>query len=311
MRYRDWLNEWLENEISHTAKPKTIESYQAIIEQRLIPRFGEWEMDEITPLDVQRYISELSKEGNLITNKGLSANTIKIIIAIIQGSLQSAYRLGVLREYTMHRLKRPKTKEKSIFCFSQQEQKIIEKAVLGDKRDKMIGILLCLYTGIRIGELLALEWGDIDFKNAELTVNKTCHDGKGVDGEYCRVINAPKTQTSKRTIPVPRQLLPVLRAKQRKSVCKYCIADGEKPPSVRAYQRSFELLLKKLNLPHRGFHALRHTFATRAIECGIDVKTLSEILGHKNSSITLNCYAHSLMDHKHSMVNKLGKMFGG
>lgn len=86
------------------------------------------------------------------------------------------------------------------------------------------------------------------------------------------------------------------------------VADGEEPVSVRSYQRSFELLQKKLKIPRRGFHSLRHTFATRALECGMDVKTLSEILGHKNPTITLNRYVHSLMEHKRDMMNRLGKL---
>ena len=85
------------------------------------------------------------------------------------------------------------------------------------------------------------------------------------------------------------------------------VISGDKPLFVRSYQRSFELLLNKLGIPRHGFHTLRHTFATRAIECGVDVKTLSETLGHKNASITLNRYVHSFMDHKHSMMDKVGK----
>ena len=95
---------------------------------------------------------------------------------------------------------------------------------------------------------------------------------------------------------------------KKKSKSEFVIADGEKSVFMRSYQRTFELLLKKLNLPHKGFHSLRHTFATRALECGMDVKTLSEILGHKNAAITLNRYAHSLWEHKFEMMNKLGKL---
>ena len=86
------------------------------------------------------------------------------------------------------------------------------------------------------------------------------------------------------------------------------VSANGKPVSVRSYQRSFELLLKRLNIPHKGFHSLWHTFATRALECGMDVKTLSEILGHKNPTVTLNRYAHSLMEHKAEMMNRLGKL---
>ena len=176
-----------------------------------------------------------------------------------------------------------------------------------DKRPKMFGIILCLYTGLRIGELLALEWTDIDFSKGELTVSKTCHDAKTENG-YCRVADVPKTQTSRRVIPIPRQILPLLREQKKKSKSTFVVGE-DRVQSVRSYQYSFSLLLKKLSIPHHGFHALRHTFATRALECGMDVKTLSEILGHKNSVVTLNRYAHSLMPHKHDAMNRLGKLF--
>ncbi len=104
-------------------------------------------------------------------------------------------------------------------------------------------------------------------------------------------------------------MIPYLRNLKKDSDSDYVIvSDTEKPISVRAYQRSFELFLKKLGIPHKGFHSLRHTFATRALECGMDVKTLSEILGHKNANITLNRYVHSLMEHKKEMMNRLGKL---
>ena len=136
-----------------------------------------------------------------------------------------------------------------------------------------------------------------------LTVSKSCHDGK--DG---LIIDEPKTATSRRVIPLPKQLLPLFKGIKKKSNSPFVVSANEKPVSVRSYQRSFELLLKKLKISHKGFHSLRHTFATRALECGMDVKTLSEILGHKNSTVTLNRYAHSLMEHKADMMNRLGKL---
>lgn len=93
--------------------------------------------------------------------------------------------------------------------------------------------------------------------------------------------------------------------KQKESNSEYVISSNSKPVMTRSYQQSFENMQKKLHIPHRGFHALRHTFATRALECGMDIKTLSEIMGHKNSTVTLNRYAHSLTEHKKAMINKL------
>lgn len=125
---------------------------------------------------------------------------------------------------------------------------------------------------------------------------------------YKRITDTPKTTTSRRVIPIPRQILPLLREQKKKSRSTFVVGE-DRLQSVRSYQYSFSLLLKKLGISHRGFHALRHTFATRALECGMDVKTLSEILGHKNPVVTLNRYAHSLMPHKHEAMNRLGKLF--
>ena len=213
--------------------------------------------------------------------------------SVIQNSLRTAHLIGLTAEYIADKLKRPKLKEKTVECFTLAEQKQIEQAVMGGKKDKLYGILLCLYGGLRIGELIALQWSDIDFAKGMLTVSKSCHDGKG-----WLIIDEPKTVTSRRMIPLPKQLLPVLKGVKKKSDSPFVVSANGKSVSVRSYQRSFELLLKKLNIPHKGFHSLRHTFATRALECGMDVKTLSEILGHKNPTVTLNRYAHSLMEHK-------------
>ena len=308
MLYKDWLIEWLINYIKPATKEKTYNRYAEMVNQHLIPNIGNYELRELTPLIVQRYITELLQHGNLKNGKALAANSVNAIITVIQGSMATAHLLGFTDKYEMDKLKRPKTQEKPIECFTPAEQKLIEQAAMNDKREKMKGIVLCLYTGLRIGELLALEWSDIDLKRGELTVSKTCHDGKNKNGIFCRITDTPKTTNSRRVIPLPKQLIPILREMKKYSNSQFVISGSKEVLSVRSYQRSFELLQKKLGIPRRGFHALRHTFATRAIECGMDIKSLSEILGHKNPMVTLNRYVHSLMDHKKSMMDKLGKM---
>ena len=308
MLYKIWLMEWLNNYVMPSTKQKTYSSYEDIVRSRLIPNLGEYPLADLTPLIVQRYVTELLQCGNLKTGKGLSANTVNTIISVIQGSLSTAHLLGLTDSYEMNKIRRPKAKEKPVESFTPAEQKQIEQAVLADRREKMKGIVICLYTGLRIGELLALEWSDIDFQKAELRVERTCHDSKDQDGSYCRITDTPKTEHSRRVIPLPRQLIPILREMKKGSSSPLVIV-GERPPlSVRSYQRSFELLQRKIGIPKKGFHALRHTFATRAIECGMDVKSLSEILGHKNPTVTLNRYVHSLMEHKRAMMDKLGKI---
>ena len=309
MLYKIWLTEWLNNYVMPSSKDKTYNSYRDIAEHHLIPKLGEYELQDLTPLIVQYYITELLQHGNLKNGNPLSANTLNTIITVIQGSMSTAHLLGFIDKYEMDKLKRPKAKEKPVESFTPAEQKLIEQAVMADWREKMKGIIICLYTGLRIGELLALEWSDIDFQKAELTVSKTCHDGKNKNGIFCRITDTPKTTHSRRVIPLPKQLIPLLKGmKKRRSTCPFVIEAEQSPLTVRSYQRSFELLQKKIGIPRKGFHALRHTFATRAIECGMDIKSLSEILGHKNPTVTLNRYVHSLMEHKRAMMDKLGKI---
>ena len=307
MTYRNWLNIWLENYIKPSSKERTYEQYCKIAKIHILPWLGEYELTELTPFVLQKFITDLTVKGNKRTGKGLSPNFVKNIISVVQNSLKTAHLVGYLPEYTANKIKRPKIIEKQVECFTLAEQKKIESAALSAKKDKYKGIVLCLYTGLRIGELLALSWEDIDFEKSILTVSKTCRDGN-INGKHVRILDLPKTENSRRQIPLSKTMLKILKEMKKHSKCEFVIADGVKPVFVRTYQRMFELLLKKLKLPHKGFHSLRHTFATRALECGMDVKSLSEILGHKNATITLNRYAHSLWEHKSEMMNKLGKL---
>ncbi len=308
MKYKEWLQEWLKNYVKISAKQRTLSRYTEISNDHLIPSLGEYELQSLSPIILQKYISELLDYGNLKTGGGLSASSVNSIITVIQSSLNVAFNLGFMTERVGDKLKRPKSNEKKIECFSAEEQRVIEKAVLSDSRSYMFGVFLCLYSGLRIGELLALEWSDIDFLNCTLSVTKTCFDGKNVNGVFGRITDRPKTQSSCRIVPLPKQIMPLLKTVKKNSESYFVIAKGQDGLLIRTYQRNFASLLKRLNISPRGFHALRHTFATRAIECGIDVKTLSEILGHKNPTITLNRYAHSLMEHKKDMMNRLGKL---
>lgn len=307
MTYENWLNEWLTHYIKPSSKQRTFEQYSKVAQIHILPYLGDIELTDLTPFVLQKFITDLTTNGNKRTGKGLSPNFVKTILSVIQNSLKTAHLVGYLPEYSANKIKRPKIVEKQVECFSIQEQKKIEEAALSAKKDKYRGIVLCLYTGLRIGELLALTWNDIDFDKNILSVTKTCHDGNE-DGKHVRIIDTPKTENSRRQIPLSKTLVKMLKEMKKKSKCEFVIADGEKPIFIRSYQRMFELFLKKLKLPHKGFHSLRHTFATRALECGMDVKSLSEILGHKNAVITLNRYAHSLWEHKAEMMNKLSKM---
>lgn len=308
MKYEKWLKEWVNNYIKPTTKERTYNRYFEIINNHIVPKLGEYDLNDLTPIILQKHITYLLNNGNLINGKGLSSSSINTIITVIQESLNTAYKIGLVNFYNADKIKRPKKVEKKVTCFTPYEQKKIETIIISGGNYKLYGILLCLYLGLRIGELLSLTWDDIDLKRLEVSINKTCYDSKDKNNKYCRKVTSPKTESSSRIIPLPKQLLPIIKEIKNNSKSEFVISDNDRVITIRSYQKTFDSLLKKLNIEHKGFHALRHTFATRALECGMDVKTLSEILGHKSPSITLSRYAHSLMEHKKEMMNKIGKL---
>ncbi len=301
MKYGEWVRSWLEYKIRPTTKQWTYNRYEILQKRHILPELGEMDIDDLTPFILQKFIVALSE-------KGLSASTVNIIISVLKNSLDSAVRFGVAKTQYADKIIRPKSVEKQVVCFTKEEQKKIETYILEKRTPRLYGILLCLYSGIRLGELLALKWEDLNLSDGLLTVSKSCHDS-WENGVYTKVTDTPKTPSSVRLIPLPFRLLPYLADARSKSDSQYIVShDCPQGEKVRSYQKMFETLLKRLHIEHKGFHSLRHTFATRALECGMDVKSLSEILGHKNPTVTLNRYVHSLLEHKQNMMNSLGEM---
>ena len=300
MKLKELLELWLERYMKHTIKIRTYNRYKSICELHLIKDLGEYELDELKPNVLQDFL--LKK----IDNK-YSTNTIKGIVSVLKQALRLAITLEFVDKEYCSNLKMPSSEEKEISVFTKKEQQVIESFCLNHKKRNYIGIVICLYTGIRLGELLALTWEDIDFNSNLLTINKTSYSAK-VDGKTKIIVDKPKTKKSNRVIPLPNQLVKLLKIIKKESNSKYVITTRNSGMvGNRSYQRTFKFILKKVNVPYRNFHSLRHTFATNAIELGMDVKTLAEILGHTNAMITLNRYSHSLLNYKIEMMNKLGK----
>lgn len=310
MLFKEWLPEWLSTYIKPTLKLRTYNRYYEIVYQHIIPRLGEYEIEEITTYKLQSFVADLMQNGNLKNGQGLSTNSVNSIITVIQNSLKTACVLGFTDEYNGNKIKRPKNSERKVECFSLEEQRKIEEYIINnDDCGMYFGIILSLYTGIRIGELMALEWTDIDLDRRLLRITKSCYYCKNDEGRYCRTTDIPKTAASIRIIPIPKQIVPYIEKINKKSLSKLIVSKDEKEISTRSYQRRFSKLLEKLHIQHKGFHSLRHTFATRAIECGVDARTLSEILGHTSTTVTLNRYVHSLLEHKMIMADKIGERF--
>lgn len=308
MKLKEWLDIWLNKYTKFAVKLRTYERYKYIIAMHINPKLGEFDLDDLSAVKLQDYVLSELESGNLISSKGLANNSVIGIVNVLKSALKLAKSLEICAVDNSDKIKLPMATEKPVTAFEKWEQEKLEKYCLSSNKTNYLGIVICLYTGIRLGELLALTWNDIDFKSGIMTISKTAYRIKQ-NGKPQVVIDKPKTKNSSRLIPLPKQLLEILKRTRRISKSDFVLSTRTGGiVGTRAYQKTYERILKKLNIPYKNFHSLRHTFATRAIEMGMDVKTLSEILGHKNPVITLQRYTHSMLSYKTEMMNKMGKM---
>ena len=266
---------------------------------------GELTLSECNCEVMQDYICKLLNTNSFKTNTPLAINTIYGIVQVLKQGFKLALELELIIKDPTLKIKLPQAIEKEVLALTREEQKIIENYCLSNPKTNYIGIIISLYTGIRLGELLALTWENIDFNKKLMMIKKTSYSAK-IEGKYVIVVDKPKTKKSNRIIPLPDKLVNLLILHKNNSTSDYIISTRNNTiVEVRSYQRTFDSILSKCNIKHYNYHCLRHTFATRALELGMDIKTLSEILGHTNVSITLNRYAHSLLDYKIQEMNKV------
>ena len=302
MIFNDWSNKWLNIYQINNLKAKTFCLYHDIIDLHLNPYFGKIDLANINNELVQKYI--------LVKKENLSNVTINLHITLLKTIMNQALENEIIQVNKIYKTKKLKVNSKEVKAFSINDQKKIENYCLNSKEYYYsVGILLCLYTGLRIGELVALTWDDVNFKTKELNINKTITRIRK-NKEWIEMIIEPKTKKSIRKIPLGNEIIILLKELKKKKISKYIVSNktGDRA-LIRTYQYFFTRIQKNLNIKEvLNFHALRHTFATRAIESGMDIKTLSEILGHSNTSITINRYVHSLDETKKKAMNKLSKM---
>ncbi len=282
----DWLTSWINSQ--GTLKPTTQRVYKSHIKNNITPYIGDIMLKKLNRDIFQDFIN----------NMELSSSTIKTIFSILKSSLESAEDKGLVTNF-WSKVKIPQKEKSLVKIFTVKEQQQLESC-LTENTD--IGILISLYTGLRIGEICALRWSDISFENSSLTVNGTqTRTERGVE------ITSPKSKSSKREIPIPPFLMSKIQNLTHTS--DFIISKHGNAIDVRTYRRHFKRVLKNAKLPDMKYHSLRHTFATRALEVGMDYKTLSEILGHSSVGITLDLYAHSLKEHKIKEMSKLDGIY--
>lgn len=308
MKLLNLIDEWLYDYHKDNIRSQTFLRYECAFNNYISPdEISNKNIKKITPHDIQKFINRAKKIKSRKTKNYLSASNVNIIITVLKMAFEYAIESRFLKYNPCIGIKRlPKKKTADLLAYTIQEQLKIEKYLMAHKNPEYFGIILCLYTGLRIGELMALEWSDIDFENGFLKVDKTTYLSKDQEGHWDYETNIPKTRTSIRVIPLNDNILYRLDNLREVSNSKYVISkrDG-RLMSANLYRTRFHELTKKIGVRSLNFHTLRHTFATRALESGMDVKSLSEIMGHNNASITLNIYAHSMTDHKKTMMNKI------
>ena len=278
----DWLSS--ETDIKKTTKIV----YEGHIKNHISPFFKNMKLKKLNSYVLQTFVNSLE----------LSPATVKIIFCILKSSLKQAKDRGLINDVWSN-VKIPKSKKSEIKILTAKQQQRLE-SVLNERDD--IGVLICLYTGIRIGELCALKWSDIDFDKKLLHIRSTQARVRN-----CVEFQSPKSCSSYRQIPMPDFLTDILKKREKKGI--WVLSDNNNFVDVRTCRRRFKNLLIKSGLPDIKFHALRHTFASRALEVGMDVKTLSEILGHSSVSITLDLYTHSLYEYKKRQMKKLETIY--
>ena len=280
---------WLTTKLS--IKDTTKYNYYCVIVSRIIPFFKHIKVKNIKEEHIIKFTNQLQ-------NEGLGNKRIKDILIILKQFFKSEG-LRIDFEY-------PKVRKNTITTFTEDEVKILQRNLLNSDNPLEFGIILDLFTGLRIGELCALKWKDVDIDKQIIHVSKTLVRVQTNKRKVKTVlkVDSPKTETSIREVPIHNALVPYL--KKFKTNDEYYVATCDKDfISCSRYYLFYKKILKNLEIRDYTFHTLRHTFATRALLNDIDVKTLSDILGHANIKVTLDRYVHVKPDEKLSQINKL------
>ncbi|OCK51306.1 integrase [Chryseobacterium sp. CBo1] len=283
-------------------KKSSFSAYTLLIENHLLPNFGN--KIEIEEADVQSFVFQKLETG-------LSHKTIKDILIVLKMILKFGAKNKWL-QYTPFDIQFPTEREKhNIEVLTKTDQKKIMNYIQEHFTFRNLGVYICLSAGMRIGEICALTWKDIDIDNGIISVTRTIQRIYVIEDENRRtelILDTPKTKNSIREIPISKDLLRILKPfKKIVNPSFFVLTNDAKPTEPRTYRSYYKNLMKELKMPELKFHGLRHSFATRCIESNCDYKTVSVLLGHSNISTTLNLYVHPNMEQKKKVIEQMFK----
>lgn len=283
-------------------KPTSLAAYSLIIQNHLSTCIHC--VDDITSVNVQRMINRKSE-------KGLSRETLKGILVVLNQICKWYSAQGKTRIERLD-VKIPQSchSERNVLTLS--EERDLLSTLAGSRSLLDIGIILCLHTGLRIGEVCALKKCDLNLKEGIIRISRTVHRIWRNDLTPHRselTIGTPKTSISSREVPLTEDVVRILK-RITADLCDDCflLTGSTKPLEPQTIRVHYANTLATLGIPKQKFHGLRHTFATRCVESGCDIKTLSALLGHSNVSTTLNLYVHPSLSQKHRCIENMARL---
>ena len=289
-------------------KESTIAIYRNYLHKHIYPMFANTDLADISNEALSDFCISLLENGNT-DGQGLAPKTVTEVFRVMKQIRKFSMLRGIAVGYSADCVD-IKQKAKPLRVFSQTEREMLHAYLDGSEDRCHLGIWLCLSTGLRLGELCALTWDDISLEEQKLYVRHTIQRirNEGEDGAKTKVvITPPKSQCSLRTIPLTDKLCSAL-APTRQPGAYFLTGDTEKYMEPRTMQNHFKAVLADAGIKDANFHALRHTFATQCVEAEMDVKCLSEILGHSSVSITMDRYVHPTMEWKRQNIEKVESM---
>ena len=302
---RDVGRMWLAEEKAEL-KASTVWRYSYLLECQIYPKLGDVRIRDLTQETVQEFAKEIKQTGRINGSAQLSDNYVSSVVGVLSDLQEYAVKKKMCHPFIFP-ISKPGMKKTRHTILSVGEIRRLLTFLNEERETAAAGIAITLYAGLRVGEVCALQWKDIDLENGILSVRQTVQrvkKGEGIDGSYLR-LDRPKTPSSIREIPLHPNLIKLLKEREEKDGNLFVLTGTERFMNPATYEYQFHRIMKEAGVTEVNYHALRHSFTTICVEEGVDIKALSEILGHAKVATTLDIYTHPSINMKKREMLKL------